>query len=180
MGNDPVNATDPGGMATSLVVNAARIATRIRTSGSISQGVRGVGRDIAYDWNQLGIDSTATVGEKLGSSADLLLGTAFNESAEASEVTEQEGNTNPYDGPVDNPVIVVDGAGNGIPVGEGEEIKSSPDGDYQQVRGADGKPTGARLDRGGHPNQKDPRARAPHAHQPGVTTPDGNHHLPIY
>ena len=88
-------------------------------------------------------------------------------------------NTNPYKGPVDMPVIVVDPNGNAIPVGKGERIKTSPNGDYQQVDGSDSKPTGVRLDRGGHKNQADPNARGPHAHRPGVTTPDGNPHLPI-
>jgi hypothetical protein len=89
------------------------------------------------------------------------------------------GNTNPYNGPVDQPVVVVDKNGNAIPVNEGEQVKGSPNGDYQQVLGPDGKPTGVRLDRGGHPNQRDPAAQGPHGHVPGVTTPDGNPHLPI-
>lgn len=92
--------------------------------------------------------------------------------------TNNEGNDNPYKGPVDKPVIVVDPHGNAIPVEKGERITSSPNGEYQQVRGADGRPTGLRLDRGGHKNQPDPAARDPHAHVPGVTTPEGNPHLP--
>jgi RHS repeat-associated protein len=88
-------------------------------------------------------------------------------------------NTNPYDGPVEEPVVVVDGDGNAIPVGEGEQITGSPDGEYQQVRDKNGKPTGSRLDKGGHKGQADPQAQAPHAHQPGVTDSSGNPHLPI-
>lgn len=88
--------------------------------------------------------------------------------------------TNPYKGPVDQPVVVVDQHGNAIPVKPGEQVKGSPNGDYQQVLAPDGKPTGDRLDRGGHKNQNDPRAQLPHGHRPGVTTPDGNPHLPIY
>jgi len=106
----------------------------------------------------------------------------FNEPADDAEQCPpvDNANTNPYDGPVDEPVIVVDQYGNAIPVGEGEQINGSPNGDYQQVLGPDGKPTGLRLDRGGHKTQKDPRAQAPHGHVPGVTLPDGNPHLPIY
>jgi hypothetical protein len=89
-------------------------------------------------------------------------------------------NTNPYKGPVDQPVVVVDQYGNAIPVKPGEQVKGSPNGDYQQVLGPDGKPTGDRLDRGGHKQQPDPRAQGPHGHRTGVTTPDGNPHLPIY
>ncbi|MGZ4954573.1 MAG: RHS repeat domain-containing protein, partial [Methylobacter sp.] len=94
--------------------------------------------------------------------------------------SEDAQNTNPYAGPVDESVIVVDKNGNAIPVEEGQQINTSPNGDYQQVIGGDGRPTGDRLDRGGHRGQSDPRAQQPHAHRPGVTTPDGNPHLPIY
>jgi hypothetical protein len=73
---------------------------------------------------------------------------------------------------------VVDKYGNAIPVKPGEQAKISPNGDYQQVNDANG-PTGVRLDRGGHPTQKDPMAQGPHGHVPGVTTPDGNPHLQI-
>lgn len=90
-----------------------------------------------------------------------------------------DANSNPYKGPVDVPVIVVDENGNAIPVGQGEQVKGSPNGDYQQVLGSDGRPTGVRLDRGSHSNQSDPAAQGPHGHVPGVTTSDGNPHLPI-
>jgi hypothetical protein len=40
--------------------------------------------------------------------------------------------------------------------------------------------TGDRLHRGGHITQSDPRAKGPHGHRPGVTTPDGNPHLPAH
>ena len=90
VGNDPVNAVDPTGMATSLVVNAFRIGVRTRKYGNIGGAVRGIGKDISYDWNQLGNDSTATIGQKLGSTADLLLGTAFNESSEGDSSENSE------------------------------------------------------------------------------------------
>jgi hypothetical protein len=64
-------------------------------------------------------------------------------------------------------------------VGEGEQITSSPDGKYQQVRDKDGKQTGARLDKGGHKGQADLKAQRPHAHVPGVTDSTGNPHLPV-
>ena len=104
----------------------------------------------------------------------------WNEVAGGDDASGGEGNTNPYAGPIDEPVIVVDGNGNAIPVEPGQSVNSSPNGDYQQVVGADGKPTGDRLDRGEHRNQSDPRAQGPHGHRLGVTTPDGNPHLPIY
>jgi hypothetical protein len=72
----------------------------------------------------------------------------------------------------------VDSRGNVIPVNKGEKIDASPNGKYQQVKGADNQPTGVRLDAGGHPKSSDPRAQGPHGHRPGVTL-DGNPHLPI-
>jgi RHS repeat-associated protein len=132
----------------------------------------------------------AAVGTGLAGLACYLTGTCqkfaeacsavWNEVAGGDDANGGAGNTNPYSGPVDGPVVVVDANGNAIPVEPGQSVNSSPNGDYQQVLGADGKPTGDRLDRGGHRNQIDPRAQGPHGHRPGVTTPDGNPHLPIY
>lgn len=111
----------------------------------------------------------------------LTLGTAIYDVVHNNgESVAADGNSNPYDGPIDTPVVVVDQHGNAIPVEAGQQVQTFPDGDYQQVLDANGKPTGDRLYRGGHMNQKDPRARDPHGHRPNVTTPDGNKHLPIY
>lgn len=74
----------------------------------------------------------------------------LNENAEAQSDQPSEGETSPCDGPGDAPVIVVDPEGNAIPVETGEQIRSSPDGEYQQVEGSSGEPTGTRLGRGGH------------------------------
>ena len=52
------------------------------------------------------------------------------------------GDGNPYKGPVAEPVVVVDQHGNAIPVDQGQRINTSPNGDFQQVIGTDGKPTG--------------------------------------
>jgi hypothetical protein len=79
---------------------------------------------------------------------------------------------------VTEPVIVVDPYGSAIPVDTGERIGASPDGNYQQVKDASGQPTGDRLDRGGHADNSDPATLGPHGHVLGVTTPDGNSHLP--
>lgn len=89
-------------------------------------------------------------------------------------------NTNPYKGPVDQPVVVVDEHGNATPVNLGEYVEGSPGCEYQQVLGPGVNPAGDCLDRGGHRNQNDPRAQEPHGHRLGVATPDGNPHLPIY
>lgn len=97
----------------------------------------------------------------------------------SSQADKGKGNSNPYNGPVDSPVTVVDSDGNAIPVNKGEQIGASPDGKYQQVKDHTGKPTGTRLDKGGHSGHADPKAQAPHAHSPGVTDATGNPHLPV-
>jgi hypothetical protein len=90
------------------------------------------------------------------------------------------GNTNPYAGPVSSGVTAVDSHGNAIPVEPGESIGASKDGQWQDVKDGVGNSTGTQLHRPGHPTQKDPLAQQPHGHRPGVTTPDGNPHLPVH
>ena len=85
-------------------------------------------------------------------------------------------NTNPYTAPVGETVNVVDPYGNNIRVGPEEQISSSPNGDYQQIHDSIGRPTGVRLDRGGHKSHSDPVSQAPHAHRPDVK---GDEHLPV-
>ncbi len=111
--------------------------------------------------------------------AIILVGAVAEIGYKIYQANTEGGNSNPYDGPVDEPVVVVDGDGNAIPVGSGERIDSSPSGDYQQVKDGSGKPTGTRLDKGGHQGSSDPKAQAPHGHQPGVTDDSGNPHLPL-
>jgi hypothetical protein len=82
-------------------------------------------------------------------------------------------NTNPYKGSVDKSVTVVDKNGNAIKVESGQQISSSPSGEYQQVLDNKGNPTGLRKDGAHGPNQN------PHAHVPGITTETGDKHLPI-
>jgi len=94
-------------------------------------------------------------------------------------IQQSSAGNNPYEGPISEPVVVVDSDGNAIPVAVGEQIQGSPDGKYQQVKESSGKPTGVRLDKGGHSTHADPKAAAPHAHRPGVTDEAGNPHLPV-
>ena len=151
--NNPYKFTDPDGRDVTCNQNSCTIR-----SHSILEAV--------VDWGTVGVIYTRR-----------LIENAINSGPQRSESS--EGNTNPYEGPVDSPVTVVDQDGNAIPVGEGEQVTSSPNADYQQVRDKDGNPTGVRLDRGGHKGQSDPQARDPHAHRPGVTDGKGNPHLPI-
>ncbi|WP_197489942.1 RHS repeat-associated core domain-containing protein, partial [Rheinheimera sp. SA_1] len=154
--NNPYRFTDPDGR-TSIAIEVTKTVV---TTGAMANPVA-----VAS-----GIATAALMPTKMGD------GTMYNE--DGSDVP-PSGNTNPYDGPVDESVIVVDGDGNAIPVEAGEQITSSPNGDYQQVRDKDGKENGIRMDKGGHKGQSDPKAQGPHGHRPNVTTEDGNPHLPL-
>jgi len=120
----------------------------------------------------------AVIGVAMGVAAVLVYNEVASDGGDAAGSSEGR-NTNPYDGPVEAPVIVVDGSGNAIPVGAGEQIGASESGEYQQVKDREGNPTGVRLDRGGHRGHADPKAQAPHGHRPGVTDDAGNPHLPV-
>jgi hypothetical protein len=124
--------------------------------------------------------SVQTVREKLSSLTDGIVKAFSAESApEKSEPAASE-NTNPYKGPVDQPVTVVDGQGNAIPVAKGEQVGGTADGGWIQVKDSEGKPTGVRKDGGHKPNtHPDPRAQEPHGHRPDVNNPDGTPWLPI-
>ncbi len=94
----------------------------------------------------------------------------FNSTENATE------NTNPFKGPVAEPVNVVDANGNVIPVKAGEQLNESPNGDFVQVKDKDGKPTGVRKD-GKHGASHSPEGQKPHAHRPDI--PDLPHWLDI-
>ena len=170
--NNPYRYTDPDGRAAATIVAVG--AGAILVGGGYSS--------MSADQKRAVVDGLAWVGRNtwMGELAVVVSGILNSESSAQEQAKNgQTGENNPYNGPVQNPVVVVDSKGNAIPVGKGQQVAASPNGDYQQVIGSDGKPTGDRLDRGGHRGQKDPRARDPHAHRPGVTTEDGNNHLPI-
>ena len=89
-------------------------------------------------------------------------------------------NTNPFQGPVDCAVYIVDPKGNTIPIQQRQQITGSPDGKWLQVRDTNGKPTGMRIDGPHKPStHPDARAQVPHAHVPGVTNLDGTPWLPV-
>ena len=79
-------------------------------------------------------------------------------------------NTNPFAGSVSTPVIVVDPKGNAVPVKAGERIQGSPDGSFIQVKDANKKQTGTRID-AGHNSHADPRAQAPPCPRSGCYKP---------
>jgi len=179
--NNPYKYTDPDGelSAPTQVVQTAPIAAAAaaaaeNVAGKVVMRVPVIAAAVATAVAAEGLYT----GQSPWPAASDALSDLMTEVMSGSE--NEGGNTNPYSGPVDGPVTAVDQKGNAIPVGQGEQIQSSPNGDYQQVIGSDGKPTGDRMDRGGHRNQSDPKARGPHGHRPNTTTEDGNPHLPIY
>lgn len=172
--NNPYKYVDPDGKAAVLVLIPPVVigGAYIYYSATPEQRAQ-MGRA----FTQMGENFQSNVrwlGDKVGSLARPL----FNESSEGTN--NDNGNTNPYDGPVGEPVVVVDPKGNAIPVGQGQWVTGSPDGRWVQVRDKQGNPTGTRLDGGHKPStHPDPRAQEPHAHVPGVTNPDGTPWLPV-
>jgi len=81
--------------------------------------------------------------------------------------------------------IVVDPAGNAMPLKPGQKIEGRPDGKMWQVKDENGIPTGDRYDGLGHPKQADPKAQVPHGHRVDefgnpLLDETGNPHLPAY
>lgn len=186
--NDPTDKRDPSGKCLEdacigeaiIVAGLAAIACE-QYCGDVAQGVGSILGAAADGAKGLYNAAKGLLNEARPSDTKPAEGAKPSASPADKGSTSQEsesGNTNPYAGPVDSPVTVVDKNGNAIPVNSGEQVTSSPNGDYQQVRDSGGKPTGVRLDRGGHKNSPDPAARDPHGHVPGVTK-GGNPHLPV-
>lgn len=192
VGNDPANRTDPsgkcgedaciveGGIAYgvlyALVATGACVAACKPALTAITKTIQGIFNN-AHNEPAKPEAPSSTHGEGQHQGQGHQEGEGQGQAAPAGG-----GNTNPYPplgGTVDEPVTVVDPAGNAIPVQPGEHVTASGNGDYQQVRDKNGNPTGIRMDRGGHRGHADPAARAPHGHRPGVTTETGNPHLPI-
>ena len=103
-----------------------------------------------------------------------------------TETEEKKKSTNPFDGPINDDVVVIDPQGNAINIPQGNWLTGTKDGKWIQERTPDGttkgRETGTRKD-GGHkpsPSHTDPRSLKPHAHVPGITNPDGTPWLPIY
>ena len=175
--DNPYRYVDPDGRQLAQAIQVcARIPACATTAGAVLAGITGKAVSNAIQ-NSSSSSSSGSSGTS-GASGDAAAAPAPAAGAPANG-GDSNTNTNPYAGPVSEPVTVVDQNGNAIPVGTGQSVQTSPNGDYQQVLGADGKPTGDRMDRGGHKGQKDPQAQGPHGHRPGVKTEDGNPHLPI-
>jgi RHS repeat-associated protein len=102
VGNDPGNAVDPWGLFVDGGVLTGPAAYFVATA--LAAGVFYYGAPIAAD-----------TGKWLGR-------TLWNENDKEKTCDKpKEGeNTNPYKGPIDRPVVVVDPAGNAIPIGAGE------------------------------------------------------------
>ncbi|WP_175597222.1 RHS repeat domain-containing protein [Peristeroidobacter soli] len=186
VGNDPLNAIDPtGAIGEATAVGCALTAAVGCAPGAAIGAVIDVAIVAAVAITAyVATDYIMSNKESAPASPDAKPADSSSNGPSAAEQPAAPspaapGNTNPYSGPVDAPVTVIDSHGNAIPVSAGEEIAASPNGDYQQVRDKAGNPTGVRLDRGGHRTHADPSAKGPHGHVPGVTQPNGNPHLPI-
>jgi hypothetical protein len=187
-GGDPVNYSDPYGLAAEETCDPPGSCLRkgIAIGGGIDAGV-GVIAAGGCASGTAGICTLAApaivgffaaggvaVGGLVGTLAEVV-SPGHAEQPEAAPHPENATSNQPEHGP-----FYVDGRGNVIPTPPGGSVTGSPDGRYIQARGANGAPTGVRIDSGhkpaGHP---DPRAQRPHAHVPGVTNPDGTPWLPV-
>jgi len=181
--NNPIVNTDPTGQA--AVGEATRALPTINIP-SLAPIFSYIGGLIGVYAPPVAIGGAAAIGVagtlRWGlASPDISNQTTPSSILTADTSTTDTDNSNPFVGPVKEPVIVVDPKGNAIPVGAGEQIQGSPDGEAIQVKDSQGKQTGTRIDKG-HPassKHQDPRSQQPHAHRPGVTNPDGTPWLPI-
>jgi len=183
--NNPIVNTDPTGQSAE---GAMRLAPALPALGSILYYIGGVIISYTPPVAIGGVGAVAIVGSlRWGlASPDISNQTTPSSilTAEGDANAQPEAdtdNSNPFVGPVKEPVTVVDPKGNAIPVGKGEQIKTSKDGKWVDVKQSDGKTTtGTRIDNG-HPasTHPDTRGQQPHAHRPGVTNPDGTPWLPI-
>ena len=182
--NNPLKLVDPDGNDPGLAAAAVAVAAGAALGVGITlYATYEVTKNYLEHPSSVNIPNQSTVmGVALGyaNSVYNTVSNWFSSDNSTQNATEQE-NTNPYDGPVDKPVKVVDENGNVIPVDQGEQIKTSPDGTFVDVKKKDGKTsTGKQIHRGHkETTHKDPRALKPHAHVPGVSNSDGTPWLPL-
>lgn len=174
--NNPLRYTDPDGhIALAGTWGGAAAGTFI--CGPVCTVVGAIVGTAAAAY--VGYEAGNAIGDLI-SKSETKPETKTSDGLTSQDKTESKVNTNPYAGPVDKPVTVVDSKGNAIPVKTGEQIKDSKDGTYTQVKDANGKATGTRIDGAHKPStHKDSRAQKPHAHVPGATNPDGTPWLPL-
>jgi len=180
--NNPINNFDPDGKA--VFSGTAVAGSALYVGGAILIAATGHAYNMAI--NPSYRRSAQSFSQVISSSASQAVEdvTDFVGSLFSSGEATTEENTNPWVGPVDSDVNVVDTDGNVIPVKAGEQIQGNEDGSMVQVKDKDGKPTGTRKDGKGHPKQKDPKAQKQHGHRVDengnpVLDKTGNSHLPI-
>jgi RHS repeat-associated protein len=177
--NNPITHTDPDGRCADGSSCDQMVQSYGKWANANPEEADKLGRAVGVP-GVMAMASASGLSEVVGLvKTGIAIDKALSDSPSPSPAPKTAGNTNPYEGPIDAPLMVVDRDGNAIPVNTGERMTTSKNGDFQQVRDVNGKENGVRLDRGGHKNQSDPKASAPHAHQPGVTDSTGNPHLPI-
>ena len=194
--NNPTKYTDPDGRMP-ILAPLAGVSAGVYIGGAVTIAV--VGHAWSYTFNpsyRRAVDQGATsitkaAGDALNSSVQKVKETVSSVAEGIVKVFSKENvpekaepaapeNADPYRGPVDRPVTVVDGQGNAIPVAKGGQVSGSADGGWIQVKDSEGNPTGVRKDGGHKPKtHPDPRAQEPHGHRPDVNNPDGTPWLPI-
>ena len=157
--NNPINLIDPYGLDAGIISGPAAV-----------YGAAAAGTAATIWW----YNHKDQMAEDLGRFWNWL----WNESENGNPC--EAPNNNPYDGPVEDPVIVVDPQGNAIPVDRGEQIQTSRDGQWVDVKDSDGRSTGPQIHGPHKPTThgNQPDALKPHAHRPG--NPGGNHWLPVH
>lgn len=169
---NPLKLVDPDGRTALSLVAVGVAAVVIASVAAVLQSPNAV-------------DRTKTNGQVIGASISASINAiqSILKNASSSESTDAAANTNPYQGPVSEPVTVVDPHGNAIRVEQGQKIGSSADGKWQAVKGPGGRQTGTRIDQG-HEGHAPGEGAEPHAHvvRPDgtkVTTQDGKQWLPL-
>lgn len=172
---NPTNAIDPSGLS-AIEGTAGRIFIQIASGAGTATITVGAGGVIGIAGGFV-LAPSETAGPEL---------TQFPPGYFRKYYAEGEGDTceaptnNPYDGPIEEPVIVVDPNGNAIPVDRGEQIQTSPDGQWVDVKDSEGRSTGTQIHGPHKPTThgNQPAGQKSHAHRPG--DPGGNHWLPVY
>ena len=157
--NNPINFNDPLGLA--AAEGAAAVGAATSSSGFFS-------------W--LG-SALSGLFEGIWAAPAAFFATLFYQ--QTCDAPAPEANNNPYKGPVDDGVIVVDENGNAIPVKSGEKIEGSDNGEWVDVKNSRGDSTGIQIHGAHNPttHANYPEGLVPHVHRGDV--PGTDHFLPL-
>ncbi|MGZ3732547.1 MAG: RHS repeat domain-containing protein, partial [Parachlamydiaceae bacterium] len=175
--NNPLRYIDPNGLFAIAVPVILEVFTI--TWGSIEAAIASWVTIETVAATAVTVAAGAAVAHGINS-IDATQDVKSDENQDISKKAKKKRNGNPFDGPVDEDVMLIDSAGNAIPIKSGQKAAGSRDGNWIQVEDSKGLPTGLRKDGPHNPNRhKDPRALKPHAHVPEINNLDGTPWLPI-